>query len=251
MPTTNSSSFFPIWSSDPHQSQPIGLPKVDRMISIGISVAIAGNVLISLALNVQKLAHKRLEAQRVQATRIRSIRSLNGSASGDASRRGAAGRVSEDGQEMSSDPGRRTRIETLDNVFGHSLSESPSVTTIPAPETLPLLANHRSPPRTYSEAAGSSRTLTPDSPRLPRRTLLSRWASYLSPSSPSESALLPIHVVTEAAILDGRHIAKKNVLQEASPTDEDSRESDYLRSKLWFVRLTFEWENPITLLPSE
>jgi magnesium transporter len=44
----------------------IEFPSVSRSTAIGISVAIAGNVLISLALNLQKLAHARLERRRVE-----------------------------------------------------------------------------------------------------------------------------------------------------------------------------------------
>ncbi|KAL1723535.1 magnesium transporter NIPA-domain-containing protein [Schizophyllum commune] len=39
-------------------------PELDTATVVGISVAIAGNILISLALNLQKLAHKRIERER-------------------------------------------------------------------------------------------------------------------------------------------------------------------------------------------
>ena len=39
----------------------VELPQVTTSSVIGITVAICGNVLISLALNFQKLAHKRLD----------------------------------------------------------------------------------------------------------------------------------------------------------------------------------------------
>ena len=42
----------------------IGFPSMSRAMAIGISFAIAGNILISFALNLQKLAHARLEAAR-------------------------------------------------------------------------------------------------------------------------------------------------------------------------------------------
>ncbi len=44
----------------------IEFPSVSRPTAIGITVAIAGNVLISLALNFQKLAHARLEKARAE-----------------------------------------------------------------------------------------------------------------------------------------------------------------------------------------
>lgn len=46
-----------------------GVPEVDKVQSfIGIVVAIVGNIIISLALNCQKLAHKRLQAEASQPT---------------------------------------------------------------------------------------------------------------------------------------------------------------------------------------
>ena len=42
------------------------LPNLNRATVAGISVAICGNVLIFLALNCQKLAHRRLELEREQ-----------------------------------------------------------------------------------------------------------------------------------------------------------------------------------------
>jgi len=44
----------------------IEFPSVSRATAIGITFAIAGNVLISFALNLQKLAHARLEALRAE-----------------------------------------------------------------------------------------------------------------------------------------------------------------------------------------
>ncbi len=56
-------------------------PELDTATVVGITVAIAGNVLISLALNLQKLAHKRLDAEKLKANsngkRVSSGPSLN------------------------------------------------------------------------------------------------------------------------------------------------------------------------------
>lgn len=46
------------------------LPKITTQTLIGILVAITGNVLISLALNLQKLAHNRLDAARLAQTKV-------------------------------------------------------------------------------------------------------------------------------------------------------------------------------------
>ncbi|KAF4602260.1 hypothetical protein EYR40_005465 [Pleurotus pulmonarius] len=50
------------------------LPKVSTATFIGITVAIAGNVLISLALNLQKLAHRRLEEDKAGRSEELSVR---------------------------------------------------------------------------------------------------------------------------------------------------------------------------------
>ncbi|KAG9219174.1 hypothetical protein CCMSSC00406_0001584 [Pleurotus cornucopiae] len=68
------------------------LPKVSTATFIGITVAIAGNVLISLALNLQKLAHRRLEDDKAGRSEELSVRrhtdnnsesAVNGSKPGD------------------------------------------------------------------------------------------------------------------------------------------------------------------------
>ncbi|KAJ8515997.1 hypothetical protein ONZ45_g6675 [Pleurotus djamor] len=48
------------------------LPEVSTPTFIGITVAVSGNVLISLALNIQKLAHRRLEADKQRKSKERS-----------------------------------------------------------------------------------------------------------------------------------------------------------------------------------
>jgi hypothetical protein len=72
-------------------------PQVKTATVIGITVAIAGNVLISLALNLQKLAHKCLEQANIEKTWIKLAKGQQkdnrpriGSANG-----GAGGRHSE------------------------------------------------------------------------------------------------------------------------------------------------------------
>ena len=62
----------------------IQLPELDRRTVIGVSVAIAGNVFISLALNLQKLSHRRrdlaaaqTEGQKPQQDRIDAFRLPN------------------------------------------------------------------------------------------------------------------------------------------------------------------------------
>lgn len=55
---------FSFWPTIPGDIYKIEFPQLNRATLAGITVAIAGNVLISLALNCQKLAHIRLEDER-------------------------------------------------------------------------------------------------------------------------------------------------------------------------------------------
>lgn len=48
----------------------IQLPELDKRTVIGVSVAIAGNILISLALNLQKLSHKKLAAAHAEIPKL-------------------------------------------------------------------------------------------------------------------------------------------------------------------------------------
>ncbi|KAF7800110.1 hypothetical protein EIP86_011355 [Pleurotus ostreatoroseus] len=60
----------PIFRFHPFEPDLGRLPSLSRAEVAGISVAIAGNVLISLALNCQKLAHRRLEREREQGHQL-------------------------------------------------------------------------------------------------------------------------------------------------------------------------------------
>ena len=51
----------------PGNGSEIQLPELDKRTVIGVSVAIAGNILISLALNLQKLAHRQRDFTAAQA----------------------------------------------------------------------------------------------------------------------------------------------------------------------------------------
>ena len=61
----------------------IGFPSVSSVTAIGITFAIAGNVLISFALNLQKLAHARLEAARAERRHSQEDMGSEGDTTGD------------------------------------------------------------------------------------------------------------------------------------------------------------------------
>lgn len=64
MPVASMSTLWQTYISQNGSTIDLELPNLSRATIAGIAVAVSGNVLISLALNCQKLAHRRLEAER-------------------------------------------------------------------------------------------------------------------------------------------------------------------------------------------
>lgn len=193
------------------------LPNLNRSTVAGISVAIAGNILISIALNCQKLAHGRLERDRELARGQSKKDQRDGAAK--SSRNGIATLITE--EEDVEDYG--TDNAGQDYVNGE-IDHPEELPTMAVLETQPLLA--RSDASNDAHALNSSR---------PTRTvsILGRfnpWArKHTHNQSQSAHSLVPVDVVT---------VRPGNVTdQEQSGTGQgnDGNESDYLRSKLWSV----------------
>ena len=187
---------IPILSSGIEDSLPDGidLPKISSATAAGIGVAIAGNVLISLALNCQKLAHRRLEREREAAAQAPQplLPTHSDGRAQDGSQHG--------------DPTPATPI--------------PAIAVV---ETAPLLEH----------AHGAEAV-----PRRPGR----RWLFFRRPTArlhakeadrahlASTHALMPVDVVTVRT--DGSSPRSKKPERQ----DVDSEESNYLKSKLWYVK---------------
>ena len=168
---------------------------------IGIVVAISGNVLISLALNLQKLAHKRLDAQKCfHANRSGHIRPLL------TPRRGSPYGPSPNERDEDSD----TVTEPL----------SPPQWNIPILESQPLL----------SYRSGSNITLDREddlpehescNPGLFRRIL----SSKKPPNKIKQAAIPPV---------SGNMVCGSESSQGwADDEDQQTNETAYLKSKLW------------------
>ena len=172
-----------------------GLPQFSPETIAGISVAITGNILISLALNCQKLAHRRLERDR----QLRKTQ-LNGKAT-EPRHNGVNGSeqdgVLEDGEDDELTP---TGLP-LRNVSPLHEQDEPS-------ESDPLL------PHSPSESTSTR--------RAPRFRRLLPWSRRRDPDEHSDHSLLPVDVEPP---LNSR--IKRN--------KADGNESDYLKSKLWQV----------------
>ncbi|PCH41331.1 DUF803-domain-containing protein [Wolfiporia cocos MD-104 SS10] len=214
------------------------LPRISRATLVGIVVAVSGNVVISLALNCQKLAHKRLEQRRTEA------QSFSPSSAGDsetiAPRRGEHA------------DGRDTPSASDDEGVGLT---APPTTALALVETQPLLGAV-SAPRSADYGTGSTASISGPRHAKKKRKVLSRLfrfrkddrrpyhdvdAAHLA----TTHALMPVDVISvpPGRAHNGRdHIRDTQVrtqeTQDGGDGEEDQQggnESDYLRSKLWWL----------------
>jgi hypothetical protein len=206
----------------------IGLPHLTLQTIIGITVAIAGNVLISLALNLQKLAHIRLEKAQKQARLERELH-----VSGDALR----SRSPHD-QRPSGDPAACSHeSETQPLIQGSSTSRSRA-----------CYGNSTSPGTTRRDDSRSRKSTSSARGRRPGQP--SRKPSFVSRYIPfhlgqhggvnenvshtQETLEVPVDVIPAERIVatngNGRRAPPSPELWE-----EEGTESDYLRSKIWSV----------------
>lgn len=204
----------------------IGLPRLTLQTIIGITVAIAGNVLISLALNLQKLAHIRLEKAQKQARLERELH-----VSGDALR----SRSPHD-QRPSGDPAACSHeSETQPLIQGSSTSRSRA-----------CYGNSTSPGtrRDDSRSRKSTSSARGRRPGQPSRkpSFVSRYIPFhLSQhggvnenvSHTQETLEIPVDVIPAERIVATNGNGKR-----APPSpelwEEEGTESDYLRSKIWW-----------------
>lgn len=204
----------------------IGLPHLTLQTIIGITVAIAGNVLISLALNLQKLAHIRLEKAQKQARLERELH-----VSGDALR----SRSPHD-QRPSGDPAACSHeSETQPLIQGSSTSRSRA-----------CYGNSTSPGtrRDDSRSRKSTSSARGRRPGQPSRkpSFVSRYIPFHlgqhggvneNVSHTQETLEIPVDVIPAERIVATNGNGKR-----APPSpelwEEEGTESDYLRSKIWW-----------------
>lgn len=204
----------------------IGLPHLTLQTIIGITVAIAGNVLISLALNLQKLAHIRLEKAQKQARLERELH-----VSGDALR----SRSPHD-QRPSGDPAACSHeSETQPLIQGSSTSRSRA-----------CYGNSTSPGtrRDDSRSRKSTSSARGRRPGQPSRkpSFVSRYIPFHlgqhggvngNVSHTQETLEVPVDVIPAERIVATNSNGKR-----APPSpelwEEEGTESDYLRSKIWW-----------------
>jgi hypothetical protein len=188
----------------------IQLPAIDKRTVIGVSVAIAGNVLISFALNLQKLAHRRrdlatthTEAQKPQQDRADAMRLPNP--------------PMERVRELSYEDGE----EDSDHVAGGELNTIRRPHLDPfEPESEPLLprvSSHGSTGRIAKKKRVSLfRLFFPVKPHPARKSpILSATPRRQTPLRPSPMSRSSSNNTTSSSVVS------------------NGNESDYLKSKLW------------------
>jgi magnesium transporter len=175
---------------------------------VGITVAIIGNVVISFALNLQKLAHKRLDEQSEKQ------QSANGSTPlKTANRRPST-----------------VREETTEDDPPQSSTDI---------EAQPLLPNQHvdygtSPSISTASSVSSIRARKPRRPTWLSRLLnKGRSAPADLPGMRGDSSVIPVEVMTENDFANRRKRKqpKPEVVHEYGP--EHGNETKYLKSKLW------------------
>ena len=212
----------------------IVLPHLTVQTLVGISVAIAGNVLISLALNLQKLAHLRLanislpDTEREGRLRGQDTNARHITRPDSAARFGAAQQALGEDHQFETQPLIPKRSPSQPSPSSYGLADY----SVP-------VAGDDSRSRKSSNAARFRRRQQKHpfvSHFLPLRLVLGGDSSSDSSSAranvPDSSALLVDDVFPQRNTRTNHHDKGKPSSQN---TVKDGKESDYLRSKLWFV----------------
>ncbi|KAL1708509.1 magnesium transporter NIPA-domain-containing protein [Schizophyllum commune] len=196
-------------------------PELDTATVVGISVAIAGNILISLALNLQKLAHKRIERERNKQ------------------------RDEESGSRTPDTPSERPYSQhELDSV----LVDSP--TSHLPDERQPLIPFPHETGAYSATSSGQSTPITSHAVRHKpshlarllarrenRRSLVDAIAPFPDRDAPGHVTQIPIDVVAEDDLLTHTHKKASNGTPARKPPSSPvaDNETAYLKSKLWWT----------------
>jgi magnesium transporter len=185
-------------------------PDLSTGTVIGITVAIAGNVLISLALNIQKLAHKRIDAENSAASPPPSVRPANGQP-----------------------------LASPDETEEESLTPTPAllpVLSTPSESTSLLLSQNTASPH-YAATSSTSQTVAHNqkSPRsrffarlhLPNPFARNPHTQYTIPKQ--DITVLPAELIVPPLSNGGKNPSSNETID----SETVGNESDYLSSKLW------------------
>lgn len=199
-----------------------GLPTMTTQTFIGILVAITGNILISLALNLQKVAHKRVESLRKALDNGKRRRHLENNGYNDLSEGGVSEGPSLDEQDEDREllEVRRTKMD----VFSDPSSDIQLLTAFPESEaTLQHYGTNSS--RAHSTVTKPLKTKRSN----PSRRLLSRSFSKKAVSGRRKP---PDDHISEEQVLLPTH---KGLDDESEAEHQIPKEGNYLKSKIWLT----------------
>jgi hypothetical protein len=216
----------PLFSSEP----PLGLPELDENTAIGILVAIAGNIIISLALNLQKLSHRRRDL--ANAARLEDTKPAHRQFS-----RGPHGGM-ERVREMSGEGQGDEPLLDQDHWTDNDPTVHQSPMDLESPQMQPPLL-----PRATSYGSSAN---APTKNRKPALSLL-----YPKPRSSlaQNSHPLPTRIVTSETthllssdlVSPGPSSGTSSKRSPSASIIENGNESDYLKSKVWCVILLLDF----------
>lgn len=196
-----------------------GLPTMTTQTFIGILVAITGNVLISLALNLQKVAHKRVETLRKVLDNGQRRRHSENDGYNDLSESRVSEGPSLDEQDEDREllEVRRTQLD----VFSDPSSDIQPLTAFPESEpTLQHYGTNSS--RGHSTVTKPLKTKRSNASRLLSRTFSKNAA--LGRRIPSDDNM------SEEQVLLATHKGLDNESEAENP-----KEGTYLKSKIWLT----------------
>ncbi|KIK65425.1 hypothetical protein GYMLUDRAFT_38882 [Collybiopsis luxurians FD-317 M1] len=191
-------------------------PKLTTATIIGISVAVAGNVLISLALNLQKLAHKRMDAEKSLTSSDTAHTSVKTPTLDSERSQVSTVDEGEEGRES----GTNVRLGTTSNLRAF--------------ESEPLLPFPRGPQTPKSVTSDYGSAASPSRPA--KKKLVSRMFPFRSRQKP-RPVLLPVDIVPQSRIQNNNFKPNSTNAQIDPPLkgqEENGNETDYLKSKLWW-----------------
>lgn len=233
----------------------IEIPETSSSV-VGIVVAICGNILISLALNFQKLAHKRLDREHALAARAAELETRRNSAidadgdpqlspvssssqhSGSTIRNGRppaqTNSTTSEGQVVETVPLLQHSYSDPSPSYGARTSPSVGISVIHSDITRPLPSpSSIRPPSSPPQKNKFLSRILPFTAR-PKRRNSPALSNVREEASEATHPLLPVDGLVDSPI-DG-HI--KNGPNGKGKEDKDlsvehRNESDYLKSKLW------------------
>ncbi|OCH95958.1 DUF803-domain-containing protein [Obba rivulosa] len=207
-----------------HGTDSVALPQLTTATAAGIAIAISGNVLISLALNCQKLAHRRLEECEPE-----DRTADNGAAEGA---RKDTERTDETFQDANGeDPTKQTTPRTA------SAPATPAATA----ETQPLLPAGDADGAAYGAASTATASPRPRLGRffsfLPFERRRGRLRDADRTHIASAHALMPVEVIPVHSGRSPDDDTNRNEDTHANGKYDPARrnEGDYLKSKLWWL----------------